>query len=532
MSARWAQTVAAVLEPERFETRLEALLALARAAAGAPDCYLYLLDASERHLHLAHSIARPAGDPTRAPAGPLPQQLEGGAEWSAPMPPLELARSAELERERTLATPVGTMHALPMRDWGGGFSGLIEVGPVGLRGLRRRSARRLRELAGPLGFALQRAREEHALAQRLAAAEVELQGSRRLAGATVDLDRFVGLLLDLARNSTGARSGFVAIVERPGEAPVVHAQSNMQEGFAASVDLSPTGGLFDWTPAIEGEGGVLALVGFEQAQRLGLASPIAVPMLQRDEPLGIFALDFGEHASFDERTLELLSTFAEQVRLMLDNARVFSVFSGRYMETVKGLAEALDSRRVHTRDHHARVSAVAMLLGRELGGDAQEQRVLREAGLVHDVGLAGASGLEGGSEIDLEHPTLGASLIEHLPIAPAIAAAVATHHEWHDGWGFPRGIDGEQIPHAGRVLALAEFLVEMSTGDAVRDPWGVERIVAELRQRRGSQFDPEVAGAALRLAGRGALELGDGVGRLAGVRPGGAGRPEPGLDGG
>lgn len=496
--------VETVLGHQSYEDRLDAALAAASEAAGTPDCYLYLLNASERRLHLAQIRARPACDPTRAPAEHA-LATEGGAEWSAPTTPLELVRTPEIEHERAVTTPVGRMHSLPLREPGGAMIGLLQTGPLGGRGLRRRARRRLGELAPALAFAIDRCRREQGLRQRLAAAEARLEGGQRLAGAAVDLDRFIGLLLDLARSSTGARSGFVAIVEGHAEAPVVRAEVGMRAGFAEQVDLSPVGGLFDWSPAIDGGG--LILNDFEAAKRLGLSALIAVPLLELGEPLGIFALDFGLGEGFDDGALELLETFADQVRLMLHNARLFETFSGRYLDTVKGLASALDARRPHTHHHHERVAALAVELAQELDAPEAELQVLRAAGLIHDVGLAGAIGLEGGGDADIEHPTLGASLIEHLPLPPAIAAAVASHHEWFDGWGFPRGLDGEEIPWVGRILALAEFLVEMGTGDAMREPWPVERLSDEVIQRRGSQFDPEVADAALRLAHQGALNL-------------------------
>jgi putative nucleotidyltransferase with HDIG domain len=508
MSEAWQQLASTILEPERFADRLEAALRVVSEATGTPDAYLYLTEPSGRRLHLAQTRARPAADATRAPAGPLPRQLEGGVEWSAPTVPLELVRSDELERERIVVTPVGALHSRPLREPDGRLLGLVQSGPAGRRGLRRGARRRLDAVAAPLGFLLARARREETLRQQLAAAEVSLQASRRLAGAAVDLDRFVGLLLDLARTSTGAHAGFVAIVEQPGEPPRVRVAAEMAPGFAEQVDLSPAGGLFDWSLATAGEeGGALVLADVEAALRLGLRAPVAVPLIEGGEPLGIFALDFGHDGAFAEGALELLETFARQVTLMLDNARLFSAFSDRYLDTVKGLAVALDARRPHTHGHHERVAAIAVALVRELGGDEEQVHALREAALVHDVGLAGASGIEGGADADLEHPTLGASLIEHLPLAPAVAGAVATHHEWFDGWGFPRGLQGEQIPRAGRILALAEFLVEMGTGDATRAPWPAQRLAEDVAQRRGSQFDPEIADAALRLAARGALDL-------------------------
>jgi putative two-component system response regulator len=97
--------------------------------------------------------------------------------------------------------------------------------------------------------------------------------------------------------------------------------------------------------------------------------------------------------------------------------------------------------------------------------------------------------------------------VAHLPLHPGVAGSVATHHEWFDGWGFPAGLKGEDIPTTGRTLAVAEFLVELSTPDEFRPGWPPDHLAAELAQRSGSQFDPAVADAAARLLRQDALPL-------------------------
>jgi HD-GYP domain-containing protein (c-di-GMP phosphodiesterase class II) len=486
-----------------YDERLDALLAMAADLSGCPDAYLYLLDASERRLMLAQSRARPALDPTRSAPLPMQAQVEGGAEFSAPTAPLELPRTDEHDQERTLTTPVGPMHALPLRRADGALLGQFQLGPLPKGHLRRRALRRLHAAVPALAGGVEQARREHDLHNQLAAAKTALEGGRRLAGSAVDLDRFVALLLELALNTTGAAGGFVAIVDPDAGGLTVRSEQGMPPGFAERVDLDPDTGLFDWSPAVDG--GALIVRDFEAAADLGLHALLAVPLAEGGDPLGVFALDLGGEAAFDESTIELLETFADQVRLMLYNARLFGDFSDRYLGTVEGLARALDARRPHTRGHHERVADVAERVAAELHCSDAERTAIREAGLIHDVGLAGAIGVEGGADADVEHPTLGASLIEHLPLAPAVAGAVATHHEWHDGWGFPKGLSGDDIPPAGRVLALAEFVVEMSTSDQIREAWSPEQLAAEIAHRRGSQFHPDVADAALSLVKQGAM---------------------------
>jgi HD-GYP domain-containing protein (c-di-GMP phosphodiesterase class II) len=223
-------------------------------------------------------------------------------------------------------------------------------------------------------------------------------------------------------------------------------------------------------------------------------------------PLGIFALvTFSAGAELGEEDLALLEAFGDQIRLMLHNAQVFESFGERYLETVKGLARALDARRAETAGHHQLVSDIAAAIAAEAGLDPDAVDAVATAGLIHDVGLAGSA--EGGWAADVEHPTIGASLVTHLPLHPGVAEAVATHHEWFDGWGFPNGLKGEAIAPEGRALAAAEFIVELTTPDAVRPGWQDARLAEELRHRRGSQFDPAIADAALRILERGELPL-------------------------
>jgi putative nucleotidyltransferase with HDIG domain len=332
---------------------------------------------------------------------------------------------------------------------------------------------------------------------------------RRLAGSALDADRFLGLLLELAIKATGSEGGFVAVLDPEVGVLSVRTQSGMPAGFASEVDLSPEAGLFDWS--LGAEGGALIMRDFDQALRLGLRSILAVPLLEDGEPLGIFALaTFSGAAGADEHGLELLDTYARQATLMLHNTRLFSSFSDRYMDTVKGLARSLDARRSHLRGHHDRVAAAAVRIAREMGLASTEQEGLRIAGLIHDVGIAAFGDDETAVEANLEHPAVGASMVEHLPLDPAIRASIASHHEWFDGWGFPDGLRGEQIPLGGRVLGMAEFLIEMSTSGPVREAWDEQRLAGEIEHRRSSQFDPRVVDVTLALLGAGALELGAG----------------------
>jgi len=485
-----------------YRGRLDAVLDVLKIVGGRPDAYLYVAEPGRRRFHLEHTRARPAADPTRAAAGPLQTTLEGGAEWSVPTPPFEINRLDEDAEPRVVTSPVGQLYSLPVVAGDGELIALVRTGPVAEESVPRGVVAAYDEIAAPLAVVIATARREEELRQKLASATAQVEASRKLAGSAVDVERLVALLLDLALAGTRTEAGFVA-VRSEGKGLEVRTATGMPEDFADTVDLSPDTGLFDWSAA---EGGALFLRDFEAAERLGIRSLLAVPLMEEGDPLGVFALvTFTEGADFDENDLSLLEAFTEQIRLMLYNAQLFGSFTERYLTTVEGLASALDARRPDTVGHHHAVSAIGEAIAREAGLDEAEAEAVRVAGLIHDVGLAGSA--EGSWESDVEHPTIGASLVAHLPLHPGVSGAVATHHEWFDGWGFPAGLKGDEIPATGRALAVAEFLVELATPDEVRPGWPADKLASELVQRSGSQFDPPVAEAAARLLAQDALPL-------------------------
>jgi putative nucleotidyltransferase with HDIG domain len=498
-----------------YRERLDVVLGAVAALSERPDAYLYVAEPGGRRLHLEHTKARPAADPTRMAPGPLTQTMEGGAEWSVPTPPFEIALGPADHDPRIVTSPVGRLYSFPVLNAAGELTGLVQAGPAPGDDLPDALAKRYAVLADEISLVLAVTRREEELRVRLASATAQVEAGRRLAGSAVDVERLVALLLDLGLSSTRSDAGFVAISADGEQGLTVRAESGMPEGFAADVDLSPDTGLFDWSAA---DGGALFLRDFQTAETMGIRSLLAVPLLTEDgQPLGVFALvNFGTGEALDEQSLDLLEAFAEQIRLMLNNARLFGTFAERYLTTVQGLAHALDARRPESVGHHDYVSAVAAAIAREAGLPDDEVDAARVAGLVHDVGLAASA--DGGWEFDVEHPTVGASLIGHLPLHPGVAGAVAAHHEWFDGWGFPDGAKGDDIPLVGRVLGAAEFLVEMATTDVVRPGRSAGHLVEELQQRRGSQFDPNVADAAVRLLGQDALPL---------PTPAGPGHQEP-----
>jgi GAF domain-containing protein len=469
-----------------YAERLDALLATLGERTGLPSRHLYLADEGSRRIHLERSVIASTAATAMA-------SQEGGAEAAGPTPQAELPRSDEERNQRVVRTAAGPMLATPLLV-GDRYVGALLAGPVDESvpgGVREAAA----EVAEPAAFVVDGARREEAQRRELADLRTRLDTGRRLQGSALELDAFVALLLDLARSATGSDAGFVAIVGDDG-VPRLHAETGLPDDFAPGLDLRPDTGIFDWAPAAEG--GALLLRDFEAVVERGVRSILAVPLFDGDRPVGIFALvNLTSGGQFDVEALDLLAAFAEQARLMLGNAQLFDRFVDGYLGTLRGLATALDARRPWTHGHHPIVTRIATAVAAELGLDQATVDAVRTAAEVHDVGMAGMAG-EAWST-DVEHTAVATSLVEHLPLHPAVAPAIATHHEWYDGWGLPNGLRGDDIPIGGRVIGLAVVATELLAGDPLRPPYSLRQVVDELERRAGSQFDPRVVAAATRV---------------------------------
>ena len=173
------------------------------------------------------------------------------------------------------------------------------------------------------------------------------------------------------------------------------------------------------------------------------------------------------------------------------------------LDTVIGLAEALDIRDTGTAKHSRTVGRYARLMALEMGlGEARAERI-ELAGLLHDVGKIGISDrvLNKPGPLDAEewaqmrtHPQIGARLLSRPELAD-LRGWILAHHERPDGQGYPFGLSGEEIPIEARIVAVADAYEAMTADRVYRLALGEQTAREELASCAGEQFDPEVVGA-------------------------------------
>src|SRR3712207_5188474 len=94
-----------------------------------------------------------------------------------------------------------------------------------------------------------------------------------------------------------------------------------------------------------------------------------------------------------------------------------------------------------------------------------------------------------------------------VPILNPVADAVLRHHEWYDGGGYPDGLKGDEIPYTARIIAVADAYSAMIDRRVYKEPFSVDQARTELQRCAGTQFDPEIVEAFLRVLERGDLHV-------------------------
>jgi len=171
---------------------------------------------------------------------------------------------------------------------------------------------------------------------------------------------------------------------------------------------------------------------------------------------------------------------------------------------VSCLAIAIDARDPCTNGHIQRVRYYASEVGRRLGLPPAELEALRVAALLHDVGKLGIPdhllrkpGKLSASEYALvkRHVAIGNAILRPVPFEGPVIEFIATHHERFDGRGYPHGLQRDQIPLGGRILAVVDVFDALTSDRPYRRALTREEALAILRDEAGAHFDPDVVEA-------------------------------------
>jgi HD-GYP domain-containing protein (c-di-GMP phosphodiesterase class II) len=234
-------------------------------------------------------------------------------------------------------------------------------------------------------------------------------------------------------------------------------------------------------------------------------------IIQRDdETVGVLVAGEkqGGDPSVSSVDMKLLDGAARLAEVVIANTGLYEDQQRLFLGTLEALTSAIDAKDPYTCGHSQRVSELSRRLGEEIGLEPAELETLRISGLVHDIGKIGvpervllkASRLTD-EEFDLikRHPEIGHRILRDIPLLEGALPGVMHHHERWDGRGYPARLAGEDIPMIARIIGVADAFDAMSSSRTYRAAMPRQKVLDEIANNAGKQFDPRLAEAFLQL---------------------------------
>ncbi len=205
----------------------------------------------------------------------------------------------------------------------------------------------------------------------------------------------------------------------------------------------------------------------------------------------------------------LNAAYDQSLRYAEDVRRLYQQLQRGIYQSLLGLANALEAKDRYTRGHSDRVSQWSRRLATVIGLHPHEVDMVRQAGLLHDIGKIGVPEVVLRKQGPLEpaewdemrrHPVVGAQIVAPFDFFVEGAQVIRHHHERWDGSGYPDGLVGTAIPLGARIVAVADVFDALTSDRPYRAAMDKQTAIEHLVEHAGRTLDEDVVAAFLGLA--------------------------------
>ncbi|MBP9685947.1 MAG: DUF3369 domain-containing protein [Rhodoferax sp.] len=236
-----------------------------------------------------------------------------------------------------------------------------------------------------------------------------------------------------------------------------------------------------------------------------------VPLLVQRKPVGFIYIE--PTNELNEADRNLISVVAQQCSSALENLRLHIDLAQSYDNMIDMLATIAEFKDQTTGSHIKRIDTYTRLLSLELGSTEDESILFGKASRLHDVGKIGISDaiLSSPNRLDAQefetmqtHTRIGGTILKYDRFLELACEVASHHHERWDGKGYPDGRPSREYSLLTRIVTVVDVFDALVSRRPYKEPWPPALAAKEIENGAGSQFDPTVVAAFLKLfnAGR------------------------------
>ena len=187
-------------------------------------------------------------------------------------------------------------------------------------------------------------------------------------------------------------------------------------------------------------------------------------------------------------------------------------------ESIETFTGFIDAKDPYTNGHSKRVASYTRLIAEQFGYEGEALDRIYYVALLHDCGKIGVPDsilrkpgklTDEEFEIIKSHTVRGGEILSTFKSLENVGEGALYHHERYDGKGYPEGKSGDDIPFIARMICVADSFDAMNSSRVYRKKLTGDRIVSEIENNKGKQFDPKIADVMLRLIREGRIIIED-----------------------
>ena len=211
----------------------------------------------------------------------------------------------------------------------------------------------------------------------------------------------------------------------------------------------------------------------------------------------------------------LLEVFLKQCSSILENTRLYNNLDKAYQKSIDTLAEIAEFKDKDTAEHINRIAGYTEHVAIEMGQPAKLALQWGQAARLHDVGKMGIPDkilLKPGKLTDDEfsimrqHTVIGAAILGNMHAMELAQDIALSHHEHWDGSGYPEGRVAAQTSLPARIVGIADVFDALINIRCYKSAWTIDEAITYIKEKSGTQFDPKVTEAFLKLYDQGVIE--------------------------